>query len=140
MKVCIVGASGKLGKYMVQHALDRGYEVVGVASQGSRWPREAEFWIPLTFGETPPAWVLELDARAYSAIARLAEGRRVSGQRSGRRLGSAAEPAGTRADADRRAQRSTAGGNQDGHGRVSDADGQERERKANLILAGHSPA
>jgi len=30
MKVCIVGASGKLGKYMVQHALDRGFEVVGV--------------------------------------------------------------------------------------------------------------
>jgi hypothetical protein len=29
-KVCIVGASGKLGRYMVQHALDRGYEVVGV--------------------------------------------------------------------------------------------------------------
>jgi putative NADH-flavin reductase len=27
-KVCIVGASGKLGQYMVQHALDRGYEVV----------------------------------------------------------------------------------------------------------------
>lgn len=30
MKVCIVGASGKLGQYMVQHALDRGYVVVGV--------------------------------------------------------------------------------------------------------------
>jgi NAD(P)-dependent dehydrogenase (short-subunit alcohol dehydrogenase family) len=30
MKVCIVGASGKLGKYMVQHALDRGHTVVGV--------------------------------------------------------------------------------------------------------------
>jgi NAD(P)-dependent dehydrogenase (short-subunit alcohol dehydrogenase family) len=30
MKVCIVGASGKLGRYMVQHALDRGSEVVGV--------------------------------------------------------------------------------------------------------------
>ena len=30
MKVCIIGASGKLGRYMVQHALDRGYEVVGV--------------------------------------------------------------------------------------------------------------
>ena len=30
MKVCIVGASGKLGRYMVQHALDRSYEVVGV--------------------------------------------------------------------------------------------------------------
>ena len=30
MKVCIVGASGKLGQYMVRHALERGYEVVGV--------------------------------------------------------------------------------------------------------------
>lgn len=30
LKVCIVGASGKLGQYMVQHCLDRGYEVVGV--------------------------------------------------------------------------------------------------------------
>lgn len=30
MKVCVIGASGKLGRYMVQHCLDRGYEVVGV--------------------------------------------------------------------------------------------------------------
>jgi len=30
MRVCVVGASGKLGQYMVHHALDRGYEVVGV--------------------------------------------------------------------------------------------------------------
>lgn len=29
-RVCIVGASGKLGQYMIQHCLDRGYEVVGV--------------------------------------------------------------------------------------------------------------
>src|SRR5437764_7684592 len=29
MRVCIVGASGKLGKYRVRHALDRGYEAVG---------------------------------------------------------------------------------------------------------------
>src|SRR5574341_1520917 len=35
MKVCIIGASGKLGKYMVQHALDRGYEVIGVCRERS---------------------------------------------------------------------------------------------------------
>lgn len=34
-KVCIIGASGKLGKYMVQHALDRNYEVVGVCREQS---------------------------------------------------------------------------------------------------------
>ncbi len=35
MKVCIVGASGKLGQYMVQHALDRGYDVTGVCRERS---------------------------------------------------------------------------------------------------------
>lgn len=35
MKVCIVGASGKLGQYMVLHCLDRGYEVVGVCRSKS---------------------------------------------------------------------------------------------------------
>src|SRR5829696_5146797 len=35
MKVCIVGASGKLGQYMVQHAFDRGYQVVGVCREES---------------------------------------------------------------------------------------------------------
>ncbi|MCH7662710.1 MAG: NAD(P)H-binding protein [Chloroflexi bacterium] len=34
-KVCIIGASGKLGQHMVQHALDRGYEVVGVCRERS---------------------------------------------------------------------------------------------------------
>lgn len=34
-KVCIVGASGKLGQYMIQHALDRGYQVVGVCRERS---------------------------------------------------------------------------------------------------------
>jgi hypothetical protein len=34
-KVCILGASGKLGLYMVQHALDRDYEVVGVCRERS---------------------------------------------------------------------------------------------------------
>src|SRR3954471_22360231 len=35
MKVCIVGASGKLGQYMVQQSLDRGDEVVGVCREQS---------------------------------------------------------------------------------------------------------
>ena len=35
LRVCIVGASGKLGRYMVQHALDRGHEVVGVCREES---------------------------------------------------------------------------------------------------------
>jgi putative NADH-flavin reductase len=35
MRVCIVGASGKLGQYMVQHALDRNYEVVGLCREQS---------------------------------------------------------------------------------------------------------
>ena len=34
-RICIVGASGKLGQYMVQHALNRGYEVVGVCRERS---------------------------------------------------------------------------------------------------------
>jgi len=34
-KVCIVGASGKLGQYMVGHALDRDYQVVGVCREQS---------------------------------------------------------------------------------------------------------
>ena len=40
-KVCIVGASGKLGQYMVQHCLDRGYEVVGVCREQSVGKLEA---------------------------------------------------------------------------------------------------
>jgi hypothetical protein len=40
-RVCIVGASGKLGQYMVQHALDRDYEVVGVCRQQSVGKLEA---------------------------------------------------------------------------------------------------
>ena len=34
-KICIVGVSGKLGQYMALHALDRGYEVVGVCRASS---------------------------------------------------------------------------------------------------------
>jgi hypothetical protein len=34
-KVCIVGASGKLGQYLVEHALEKGYEIVGVCREES---------------------------------------------------------------------------------------------------------
>ena len=34
-KICIIGASGKLGVYMVKHALARDYEVVGVCRKKS---------------------------------------------------------------------------------------------------------
>ncbi len=40
-KVCVVGASGKLGQYMLQHALERGYEVVGVCRERSVGKLEA---------------------------------------------------------------------------------------------------
>lgn len=33
MKVCVIGADGKLGKHMVRHCLNRGYEVVGVCRE-----------------------------------------------------------------------------------------------------------
>jgi hypothetical protein len=35
MRICIVGASGKLGRYMVNHALARDHEVVGVCREQS---------------------------------------------------------------------------------------------------------
>ncbi|KAA0254306.1 MAG: hypothetical protein DPW18_12455 [Chloroflexi bacterium] len=32
-EICIIGASGKLGRCMIEHALDRGYEVSGVCQE-----------------------------------------------------------------------------------------------------------
>ncbi len=53
MKVCIVGASGKLGRYMIQHALDRGYDVVGVCrAQSVEKLREFEDRIAIVPGPT----------------------------------------------------------------------------------------
>ncbi len=34
-KICIIGASGKLGRYMVRHCLDRGYNVNAVCRESS---------------------------------------------------------------------------------------------------------
>ena len=35
MKIAVIGASGKLGQYMIQHVLNAGYEVVGVCREKS---------------------------------------------------------------------------------------------------------
>lgn len=35
MKVCIIGASGKLGRYMIQHCLERGYDLTCVCREQS---------------------------------------------------------------------------------------------------------
>jgi hypothetical protein len=60
MKVCIVGASGKLGRYMVRHALDRGYEVVGVCREKSVGKLDAfEGRITVFPGETNNRQVIE---------------------------------------------------------------------------------
>jgi uncharacterized protein YbjT (DUF2867 family) len=40
-EVCIVGASGRLGRYMVEHSLDRGYEVAGVCREKNAGKLEA---------------------------------------------------------------------------------------------------
>jgi NAD(P)-dependent dehydrogenase (short-subunit alcohol dehydrogenase family) len=60
MRVCIVGASGKLGQYMVQHALDRGYEVVGVCRAESVEKLNAFKWrITVIPGATNDAEVIK---------------------------------------------------------------------------------
>ena len=68
MKVCIVGASGKLGQYMVQHALDRGYEVVGVCREQSVEKLDAFKGRITVFRERPTT------ARSSSAPSRGATG------------------------------------------------------------------
>jgi putative NADH-flavin reductase len=37
MKVCIIGAPGKLGRYMVRHGLDRGNEIVEQVDDRDPW-------------------------------------------------------------------------------------------------------
>jgi len=60
MKVCIIGASGKLGRYMVQHALDRGYEVVGVCREKSVGKLDAfKDRITIVSGKTNDSEIIE---------------------------------------------------------------------------------
>lgn len=52
-KVCVVGAGGKLGRYMIQFALARGYEVVAVCRQKSvKKLDEFKHEISIVAGET----------------------------------------------------------------------------------------
>ncbi|WP_100446389.1 NAD(P)-dependent oxidoreductase [Glycomyces xiaoerkulensis] len=68
-RVCIVGASGKLGRYMVRHALDRGYEVVGVCREQSV-PKLADFAERITVvpGPTDDRAVIERAVDGCDAV------------------------------------------------------------------------
>ena len=52
-KICIVGASGKLGRYMMQHALDRGYARIDRLEPSAarrQWYRPRDEWFPWPLG------------------------------------------------------------------------------------------
>ncbi|MFC4334193.1 NAD(P)-dependent oxidoreductase [Salininema proteolyticum] len=68
-KVCVIGASGKLGRHMVRHALERGHEVVGVCRPKSV-PKLAEFEGRITVmpGATDDRAVIEEAVRGCDAV------------------------------------------------------------------------
>jgi NAD(P)-dependent dehydrogenase (short-subunit alcohol dehydrogenase family) len=69
MRVCIVGASGKLGQYMVQNALNRGYEVVGVCRPDSVGKLDAfKGRITVVPGATDDAEVIKTAAAGCSGV------------------------------------------------------------------------
>jgi coenzyme F420-reducing hydrogenase delta subunit len=68
-KVCIIGASGKLGLYMVQHALDRGYQVVGVCRERSVAKLDAyKGRITVLPGQTNDAQVIKMAVEGCDGV------------------------------------------------------------------------
>ena len=84
MKVCVVGASGKLGTYMVGHALDRGYEVVAVCREQSTH-KLAEFAGAITVipGATNDPEVIERASAGCDGVLVVLVPRGVNGYASG---------------------------------------------------------
>jgi NAD(P)-dependent dehydrogenase (short-subunit alcohol dehydrogenase family) len=84
MRICIVGASGKLGKYMVQHALDRGYEVVAVCREQSVGKlAEFEGRIDVVAGPTDDRAVIERAVAGCDGVLVVLVPRGVHGYASG---------------------------------------------------------
>jgi NAD(P)-dependent dehydrogenase (short-subunit alcohol dehydrogenase family) len=83
-KVCIIGASGKLGKYMVQHSLDRGHEVVAVCrAQSVGKLAEFEGRIEIQPGATNDRAVIERAVAGCGAVLVVLVPRGVHGYSSG---------------------------------------------------------
>jgi NAD(P)-dependent dehydrogenase (short-subunit alcohol dehydrogenase family) len=84
MRVCVVGASGKLGKYMVGHALDRGYEVVAVCREKSVGKlAEFEGRIDIVPGATDDREVIERAVAGCNGVLVVLVPRGVHGYSSG---------------------------------------------------------
>jgi NAD(P)-dependent dehydrogenase (short-subunit alcohol dehydrogenase family) len=84
MRVCIVGASGKLGQYMVRHALDRGYDVVGVCREKSvRKLAEFEGRIEIVPGATDDREVIKRAVAGCDGVLVVLVPRGVHGYASG---------------------------------------------------------
>jgi NAD(P)-dependent dehydrogenase (short-subunit alcohol dehydrogenase family) len=84
MRICVVGASGKLGKYMVEHALERGYEVVAVCREQSVG-KLAEFdgRITIVLGATDDREVIERAVAGCDGVLVVLVPRGVHGYSSG---------------------------------------------------------
>jgi NAD(P)-dependent dehydrogenase (short-subunit alcohol dehydrogenase family) len=84
LRVCIIGASGKLGQYMVRHALDRGYEVVGVCRERSVAKLDAfKGRITVVAGATDDRKVIKRAVDGYDAVLTVLVPRGVNNYSSG---------------------------------------------------------